>query len=136
MIALDTNALVRLAVNDAPDERDAVVALLESNRTLLLNTVLLETEWVLRSRYGYGRENVADYFDWLIGLEASQLESEDAVRTALELHREGLDFADAFHTASARSVPLYTFDQIFAKRAKRLGQAVHIISVQGNKRPE
>jgi predicted nucleic acid-binding protein len=129
MIALDTNALVRLAVNDSPSERDAVVSLMQANRVLLLNTVLLETEWVLRSRYQYSRQQVADYFDWLVSLEFCALEAEDTARAAFDLHREGLDFADALHLASARSVPLYTLDAAFAKRAAKLDASVHLISV-------
>ncbi|MCH9826809.1 MAG: PIN domain-containing protein [Gammaproteobacteria bacterium] len=129
MIAVDTNALVRLAVNDSQPERDAVVALLQANRVLLLTTVLLETEWVLRSRYGYQRQQVADYFDWLAGLESCTLEADAIARTAFELHRKGLDFANALHLVSARSVPLHTLDQAFAKRAAKLGTKVQLIAV-------
>ncbi len=47
MIAVDTNLLVRLATNDVPAERGAVVALLDRHEALIPKTVLLETEWVL-----------------------------------------------------------------------------------------
>lgn len=134
MIALDTNALVRLAVNDSPAERDAVAELVQIHRVLLLTTVLLETEWVLRSRYGYQPQQVADYFDWLVGLESCTLEGGDRVLAALEWLRKGLDFADALHLATARSVPLYTLDKAFAKRAARLGQPIHTIAINGKAR--
>jgi len=43
MIAVDTNLLVRVAVNDDPSARRVVIALFESEEVLVLKTVLLET---------------------------------------------------------------------------------------------
>jgi len=63
MIALDTNLLVRLATDDVPAERRAVVSLLERHETLIPKTVLLETEWVLRSRYGYAPGQIAEFLN-------------------------------------------------------------------------
>ena len=55
MIAFDTNLLVRIAVND--DEKQAEIAeqLLETHQVFIPRTVLLETEWVLRSIYKKSR---------------------------------------------------------------------------------
>lgn len=51
MIALDTNLLVRTVVSDNPAQTAIVLDLIGSNTVFLPRTVLLETEWVLRSRY-------------------------------------------------------------------------------------
>ncbi|HEX5123195.1 MAG TPA: PIN domain-containing protein, partial [Rhodanobacteraceae bacterium] len=65
MIAIDTNVLVRLLVVDASEQCDAARALVESQRVLVLRTVLLETEWVLRSRFGLERSLIHRFFDEL-----------------------------------------------------------------------
>jgi predicted nucleic-acid-binding protein len=50
MIALDTNVVVRLLIRDDPAQADLAAQLVRGNQVLLTTTVLLETEWVLRSR--------------------------------------------------------------------------------------
>lgn len=52
-VPVDTNILVRLATGDSPAEHAAAEALVVAGPVLILPTVLLETEWVLRSMYGY-----------------------------------------------------------------------------------
>lgn len=50
MIAFDTNLLVRILVMDHP-EQVAIARRLMARETIFVSrTVLLETEWVLRSR--------------------------------------------------------------------------------------
>ncbi len=46
-----------------------------------------------------------------------------AVKDALDLHRDGLDFADALHWASSRSCERFVSfdDRRFVRRARRLG---------------
>ncbi len=48
---------------------------------------------------------------------------EDAVKDAIDLHRRGIDFADALHlTSSAACSAFVTFDdRKFVRRARRLG---------------
>ena len=84
MIVLDTNLLVRLATNDAPKERGAVTNLLNANECRISKTVLLETEWVLRSRYHYSSQQFADFADHLLALSAVFIEEESAVRWAVD----------------------------------------------------
>ena len=51
MIAFDTNLLVRLAVNDDEYQADIAEQLINNSEVFISRTVLLETEWVLRSVY-------------------------------------------------------------------------------------
>ena len=52
MVVLDTNILVRFAVND--DAANCPGSACHCAQTMWINaTVLLELEWVLRSRYSY-----------------------------------------------------------------------------------
>ena len=51
MIAFDTCILVRFLADDDQVQADLAEALMRDNTVFLPRTVLLETEWVLRSRY-------------------------------------------------------------------------------------
>ncbi|MCK5870389.1 MAG: PIN domain-containing protein [Methyloprofundus sp.] len=62
MIAFDTNLLVRLATNDQPQQAEIAEQLLKSNEVFISRTVLLETEWVLRSRYKIVAQQISDFF--------------------------------------------------------------------------
>lgn len=120
MIAFDTNALVRIAIGDHPAEKAAALALIESERVLVLDTVLLETAWVLRSRYERTPVQVLAYFRFLAAAQNVQLQSPVAVDRALDGMEKGLDFADALHAALSAQVPFYTFDKDFQRKAARL----------------
>ena len=118
MIALDTNALVRLAVEDDKRQSVAVRRLMAEERTLILKTVLLETEWILRSRYAYQPKDTIEFFSFLAGLPNVSIEDRAAVERAVAAIKKGMDFADALHAASAGDTPLLTFDRSLVKRAK------------------
>jgi predicted nucleic-acid-binding protein len=51
VIAFDTNLLVRALVADHPEQVAVARQLIARDTVFLSRTVLLETEWVLRSRY-------------------------------------------------------------------------------------
>ncbi len=129
MIALDTNILARFYVDDANDpeacqQRPIARRLLtESPRLFVPLTVVLELEWVLRAFYQFGAEDFVKVIRHLIGLPNVAVEDWPRVSDALELHAQGLDFADALHLlASAHCLELATFDdRRFARRANRLG---------------
>jgi len=56
----------------------------------------------------------------LVGLEAVFLEDEVSVAKALDSFKEGLDFADALHLASAGDATQFaTFDRKLARQARR-----------------
>lgn len=121
MIALDTNVVVRLLVNDDPGQTRRARKLLESRTALLVPTVLLETEWVLRGAYDIGRPAIAASLRKLVGLPSIALGNAEAVAHALEWFEAGLDFADALHLALAGDAEGFaTFDARLAKRARRI----------------
>jgi len=62
MIAFDTNLLVRLVVNDNEKQAEIAEHLLETNQVFIPYTVLLETEWVLRSIYKKTRHEISNLF--------------------------------------------------------------------------
>src|SRR3546814_2018620 len=64
-------------------------------------TVLLESEWVLRSGYGFAPAQVADGLSGLAGLPGVTVEEPGLLARAIEWLRDGVDFADALHLAKA-----------------------------------
>ena len=119
MIAIDTNVLVRLLVGDvAAQENAALRAVQAADGVLLLDTVLLETVWVLQSLYGAGRQEVCDSLQRVLTLGTPQTAM---AQQALQWFAEGMDFADALHLAGAaagRCQALLSFDARFARAAK------------------
>jgi predicted nucleic-acid-binding protein len=63
VIAIDTNVLVRFLVDDDKTQAGIAEALIRANEIFLSRTVLLETEWVLRSVYRIDASVLADLFD-------------------------------------------------------------------------
>jgi predicted nucleic-acid-binding protein len=51
MMALDTNVLVRYLTRDEPEEAARAKSLVERGPVFVAKTVMLESEWVLRSAY-------------------------------------------------------------------------------------
>jgi len=123
VIAFDTSLLVRIAIGDDARQKQAALALLESDTVLIPKTVLLELEWVLRSRYRLTRKEIHTFLHYLIESERIVVEGEGSARRALEFFTLGADFADALHLASAGDTLLYTFDRDFCRNVIKKGSA-------------
>lgn len=122
MIAIDTNVVVRYLTGDHPQQSPKARALIDSNATWLSTTVLLESEWVLRSVYGYAPHQVTDALRRFAGLPSLTLESPALAAQALDWSERGMDFADALHLAAASGCETFaTFDERLGKAAKGLG---------------
>jgi len=119
MITIDTNVLVRLLIVDDSSQSDAARALVERNRVLILRTVLLETEWVLRSRFDLERKRIHRFFHGLAETSGIEIEAEASTRRAIEAYGKGVDFADALHATGA-ALPFHTFDGKLLKQRKRI----------------
>lgn len=122
MIAVDTNVLVRFLVAADGGQSESAKALFARNTVAVAHTVLLETEWVLRRNFRFGRERIAQAFRDLFGMESILSGEVGAVLVAVEAMEAGCDFADALHAVtSASGADLFvTFDRRFANRAARI----------------
>jgi predicted nucleic acid-binding protein len=121
VLAVDTNVIIRLLTGDEPAQSPRARAIFERETLLISKTVLLESEWVLRSLYRFARGRVTDALARLIALPNVVCEDAAGVADAIGLARKGLDFADAFHLASARSAGRFaTFDRKLAKAAGKI----------------
>ena len=85
-------------------------------------TVLLETEWVLRSVYSFDSAQVCAALRAFAGLPRVSLEDPALVATALDRTAQGLDFADALHLGRAEDRgDFVTFDRRLIKAARAAG---------------
>ena len=119
MIALDTNILVRLLVNDNPVQAEIARDLIKHPDGIFIGkTVLLELEWVLRQVYQVDKKTLTAGLTRLLGLPNATIEGVAQVAQAMKDFSKGMDFADALHLAATHSEMLtYTFDKKFAKLA-------------------
>ena len=128
MIAVDTNVIVRLLVGDDQKQAGRARLLFEQRPIAISATVLLETEWVLRSAYEFAPYAIFESFMKLCGLPRVTLIQPGLVRTALEGYRIGLDFADALHLAGAIPASQFaTFDRALVRAAAKLSGAIEVV---------
>ncbi|QKE40375.1 MAG: type II toxin-antitoxin system VapC family toxin [Ferrovum myxofaciens] len=108
MLGLDTNVLVRFLVRDDEAQFEKAHKLirceLASGRRVFVNQlVLLETEWVLRSRYGVPKVQFIEIVSGLLDAMDIQFEEESVIEETLFTWRESqADFADCFIVAKNR----------------------------------
>ncbi len=122
MLAIDTNIIVRFLTGDDPQQARRARELVEAEQVLVTATVLLESEWVLRSAYHLERDDVLQALAAFVGLPSVILKSPEQVARALEWAAAGMDFADALHLADATDCDaLVTFDRRFIKAAAGRG---------------
>ena len=120
MTAIDTNVLVRLLVSDNPAHSKASQKLFASEDIFIPDTVLLETEWVLRAAFSLSPTDVCTAFRRICGLQNVTLNDGQLVAQVIDWHEAGFDFADAFHLAlSNEQDALKTFDANFIKNARK-----------------
>lgn len=121
MIAIDTNVVVRLLTRDDADQYEKAYKLFKKQQIFISDTVILETEWVLRFAYQYSPTQIAQAFSGLFGLSNVHISQPTVVAQAIDWHQQGLDFADALHLANSQQVKkFYTFDKKFQTAAKRI----------------
>jgi predicted nucleic-acid-binding protein len=122
MTTVDTNILIRLLTGDDRRQETIARSLFAAGPVWIAKTVLLETDWVLRSLYGFEDDAIREAFTKLLGLENVHAEDTQAVAAALELTEHGVEFADALHLSSKPPGAVFiSFDRSFVRRAKRAG---------------
>jgi predicted nucleic-acid-binding protein len=122
MLAIDTNIVVRYLVRDHPKQSAQAQALIDGNDVFVATTVMLESEWVLRSVYDYSAARVCSALRAFAGLPHVSVENPALVAEALDLAERGMDFADALHLRSASACEaMLTFDRKFIGSAAAIG---------------
>jgi predicted nucleic-acid-binding protein len=119
MFGLDTNILIRLWVRDderqAAAARNALAQAVAAGQPLRVSLLtLLETEWVLRSRYHCSKESLLRVFKMLLESRDVIFDDEAAVEQALYLYENSrADFAECLMIARYRQIgcdAMLTFD--------------------------
>jgi predicted nucleic-acid-binding protein len=108
MLGIDTNVLVRFLVRDDEAQFEKARKLIKrevaAGRGVLVNQlVLLETEWVLRSRYSLAKNLIIQAISGLLNASDVRFEDEPAVEEALFIWKDSAaDFADCLIGAKNR----------------------------------
>ena len=98
---IDTNVLVRALVDEKNEQSRIASACLVREFLHVPVTVMLETEWVLRSSYGLSRSTVCRLLSSIMSLPNVEIDQREAVGSAVLAHKSGFDFADALHLQAA-----------------------------------
>jgi predicted nucleic-acid-binding protein len=110
MIGVDTNVLVRFLVRDDQPQFEKARRLIrrevEVGQPVLVSLpVLLETEWVLRSRYELPKSDLLRAFSALLDAAEVSFEDEPSVEQALYLWKDSTaEFADCLIGARNRAL--------------------------------
>jgi len=108
--AIDTNVVIRYLTADDPVQTPIATETLRSGFVLPV-TVLMESEWVLRSVYRWPRDRIATAFAEMIDLPTA-LSVPEGCGWALARFAQGADLADMLHvvTATGSASAFATFD--------------------------
>ena len=121
MIAVDTNILVRFLTKDDFEQFEKSKRLIETQQIFIPDTVILETEWVLRFAYHFKPIQIRSAFVKLFGLSNVHPNHSPSIKMALDWYERGLDFADALHLAQSQHChAMLTFDQRFIQRSTEI----------------
>jgi predicted nucleic-acid-binding protein len=108
MLGVDTNVLVRYLIKDDRLQYEKARRLIDrevskGEPVLISMLVLLETEWVLRSRYDLGKAEIVTAFSALLDTADLAFEDEPSVEHALYSWKDSVaDFADCLIEARNR----------------------------------
>ena len=124
MIALDTNAIVSVLIEDNEDQAKKVQAVIndaEANgrRVLILSEVIIETVWVLESVYQCSRQEISTFIENLLVAPTFYLPDSAVIRKAIKQYKSGGDFADLLIVGQAKAFQakkLFSFDRKLRKR--------------------
>lgn len=121
--SLDANVLLRLLLNDIPDQHSAVEALFRksSGQFAVADTAVIEVVFVLERHYAFNRTAIADAIEGLMSLtEINCNRSLFEKALPLFVKNTSLSFEDcclATYAELNAAKPLWTFDRKLASQA-------------------
>lgn len=116
VIAIDTNVLLRLIIGDDEEQLREAQRLGDREPLYVSLTVLLETVWVLRSRYDFDRARIGGALSAVHALKALAFEKPEWMPWLIANVSERGDIADLFHLIAIADSGLAfaTFDKAVA----------------------
>ncbi len=124
VIGIDTNVLVRFLTRDDESQyelaRSLIQSQLDAGEALFVSLlVVMETEWVLRSRYGLSKARIIEVLTALLESRETVFEDESSLEEALfSLRESNAYFADCLIVAHGRRLgcrKVMSFDTKAAK---------------------
>lgn len=117
MRAVDTNIVARMLLDDDPVQSPLANRIINEG-AFVPSTVLLETAWLLGSRYGFERKAVAAYLQALIEMPSISIANYETTQWALRRLSERGDVGDLLHlVASEGASEFVTFDRNLVRDA-------------------
>lgn len=118
-VVIDTNALLRLILNDIPQQKKMTEELLKkamSNeiKVCVAQTVIFEIDFILKKYYEFKKETVIEYLKSLVTTPYLEVESSEIFRMTLSFYeKEEISFVDCFLLSKAKieKADLFTFDK-------------------------
>ena len=121
--SLDANVLLRLLLNDVPEQHKAALELFNgaTNQLVVADTAIIEAVFVLCRAYDFTRLQAVDAIEGLMKLPKLNLNRElFEIALPLFVKRSGLSFEDCCLATYAKlnsAGPLWTFDKKLAAQA-------------------
>jgi predicted nucleic-acid-binding protein len=108
MLGVDTNVLIRFLIRDDEAQFERARKLIKrevaaGRRVFVSQLVLLETEWMLRSRYSLNKGQIIEAISGMLDASDIEFEDEPAIEEALFIWKDTTaDFADCLIGARNR----------------------------------
>jgi predicted nucleic-acid-binding protein len=124
MLGIDTNVLVRYLVRDDEAQFDRASRLIKreigAGEVVFVSLlVLMETEWILRSRYNLGKADIAGAISGLLDATEIHFEAEPTIEESLKVWKDSAaDFADCLIGAHNRRLGCRATATFDAKAAR------------------
>jgi predicted nucleic-acid-binding protein len=127
-LAVDTNVLARALVDDGSEQAQRSRIVLSEKEVFVPDSVLLETEWLLRSIMKLDRTHINRTFATLVASANISFSNRHGIADVIAWHAAGLDFADAMHLRASEGCDgMASFDTDFMRRAKKLASAIPVV---------
>ncbi len=118
-IVIDTNAFLRLLLNDIPKQADQVEQLIRQARKgqiriIVPQIILFEIDFILRKYYNFKKQEIIEKLKALLAASYFVIESRDIFQKALFFYYENnISFVDCFLLSKAEQeeAELFTFDK-------------------------
>jgi len=120
MIAIDTNVLVRLIVEDNDIQARKALKFLEKHSEAFISAIVIcEAAWVLESCYEFKKEVLVNVFENILRVDQFFIEHSEQIWVALNEYKKfNIDFSDCVIAAIAKLNDcdfVATFDKKAAK---------------------
>ncbi|KXK01558.1 MAG: tRNA(fMet)-specific endonuclease VapC [Acidobacteria bacterium OLB17] len=125
LTSLDSNVVLRLILNDVPEQSARAAAFVDKTSCYVTDVVVAECVFVLEKVYGLDRDRISELMSILFKLETVAL-SEDVMKRTFDLYRASrpLSFVDCYSVAEAmlNDLKVVSFDRALLKKCKPIAE--------------